>query len=388
MTRLLSILTLLAAPAAVAVAGAGAAAASPAPSAAPTVPAMPPPPSLSIKTDDVSVELRVPEVVARRILPAGIAATVVSAPAAGSEQFVPDVYASQVEAARGLGELWVRRAAEKWDEPDRVKVYCCDPRVYAAVAEGIRSRLGDATVEKARAEECPDGFHDGKPGDDEAWVLVDVTATEKRVGPTGPFAGGDVVISSRGASDATVSARYVEKPWLASPPVLNVSGRRYVVGRSDPYKPAMSEAEAARAARRAAVDEVVAMVRPRVGQAGADERWLRRSVEEKLAAGQFEVDRFPQRYDRRVGSIWREAVLLDVSPQNLSMLAGQLSREYRAERQNWLTSTASALGVLLVVYALYRLANAFTRGYFVWSLRTAAVVIATGGLVLLLMVIG
>ena len=42
----------------------------------------------------------------------------------------------------------------------------------------------------------------------------------------------------------------------------------------------------------------------------------------------------------------------------------------------------------LVVYALYRLANGFTRGYFVWSLRTAAAVAATAGIVLLLMVIG
>jgi hypothetical protein len=41
-----------------------------------------------------------------------------------------------------------------------------------------------------------------------------------------------------------------------------------------------------------------------------------------------------------------------------------------------------------VVYALYRFANSFTRGYFVWSLRTAAAVAATAVVVLVLMVIG
>ena len=81
-------------------------------------------------------------------------------------------------------------------------------------------------------------------------------------------------------------------------------------------------------------------------------------------------------------------MLLDLSPQNLNLLTGQLFQEYRAQRQSWIMSTASALGVLLVVYMLYRLANAFTRGYFVWSLRTAAAVVATAGVVLLLIVSG
>ena len=39
--------------------------------------------------------------------------------------------------------------------------------------------------------------------------------------------------------------------------------------------------------------------------------------------------------------------------------------------------------MLLVTYALYRFANAFTRGYFTWSLRTAAAVVAAGAVTLL-----
>ena len=49
-----------------------------------------------------------------------------------------------------------------------------------------------------------------------------------------------------------------------------------------------------------------------------------------------------------------------------------------AERQTRVGGIAGAGAVLLVVYALYRLANAFTRGYFTWSLRTAAALAAAG----------
>jgi len=158
-------------------------------------------------------------------------------------------------------------------------------------------------------------------------------------------------------------------------------------------RPAMSEAEAAEAARRAAAGQLFGLVRSRVarhGRRSADDGWLYQRVESELASGRLVIEQFPQKFERPSfgGTTWREAVLIDASDPAVDSIASDLSRARAAETQSWLMSVASAGGVLLVTYALYRLANAFTRGYFVWSLRTAAAVVATAAVVVVLMVIG
>jgi hypothetical protein len=313
----------------------------------------------------------------------------VSIAAPPADTFVPDVYPSQTDAARGLGEQWVGRAAERWHhEPASVRIYCCDPAIYAAVADGVRSRLPQARVEKAPADQCPDGFAAGTPGDGEAWMAVDVTPAKMTVkGRQVGVASGTLSLASKGATDATVSARFVDKPWLSNFAAFSHGQpRRWVVGRSDPLRPAMSEGEAARAARESAAGELFDLVRPRVSR--GDDEWLRRRLEAKLAGGRLVIDQFPQKFERRFGSTWREAVLVDASPENLNQISRELFNEQRAQRKSVFLSAASGAGVLLVTYSLYRLANAFTRGYFVWSLRTAAAVVASAAVVLLHMVIG
>ena len=101
------------------------------------------------------------------------------------------------------------------------------------------------------------------------------------------------------------------------------------------------------------------------------------------------VEQFPQKFERPYGgTTWRGAALIDASEPAVAKLAEDVTQWRRVETKSWLMTVASAGGVLLVTYALYRLANAFTRGYFVWSLRTAAAVVATTAVVLLLMVVG
>ena len=343
----------------------------------------------------VAVAALAPAASAGPPMAAGPSPTVVAAPPLpGSDVFEPDVYPSNADAARGLGQVWAARADASWERPPaRVRVYCCDPATYAAVREGIRSRLPDVPVHKAPADQCPDGFHGGEPAEGEVWCAVTAEAHDRVVAmwPGGTAvhktdAGGTLSLLAKGRTDVAATSRYVDKPWLSNPAGFGRRGQRWVVGRTDPFKPAMSEAEATRAARRAATDEVVTLVRGRLGRAGRDEGWVRRRVEARLVAGRFEADRFPQRFDRGFGATWREAVLFDASDPNLSTLANELRAEHRAERRGFVMSFASAAGVLLVVYALYRLANAFTRGYFVWSLRTAAAVAATVVVVLILMI--
>src|SRR5688500_10573832 len=82
-------------------------------------------------------------------------------------RLIPDGYPSQADAARGVAELWAARVSDQSSPPTSVRVYCCDPAIYAAVRDGIVSRLPRARVEKARGDECPDGYHDGEPADGE-----------------------------------------------------------------------------------------------------------------------------------------------------------------------------------------------------------------------------
>lgn len=349
--------------------------------------------------------------------------------AAASEPFIPDVYPSQAQAARGLGELWAKRAVENGAEaPASIRIYCCDPALYASVVEGMRTRLAETRIEKAPPQQCPDGYSDGRPAPGEAWVRLDAagdaappradrTARAGRVAPVArPLryadhrdnhrahdgnSGGErgaaavtLTLNSRGATDATASTRYSDVPWVANPGQWSGGGtRRYVVGRSDPLRPAMSEAEAAAAARRAAARELFPLVRarvPRNGPRGANDHWLAQRIEQELGRGRLVVDQFPQKFERPSfgGATWREAVLVDASHRAMDDLARSIINGRAAEKQSWLMTAASAAAVLLVTYTLYRLANGFTRGYFVWSLRTAAALVATAAVVLVRMIAG
>ena len=296
-----------------------------------------------------------------------------------------------------MAELWAAKVSDQYSPPTNVRVYCCDPALYAALRDGIVSRLPRARVEKARADECPDGYHDGRPADGEARLLLDAKETQivlpddprGRRGRT-PEPGGTLTLTARGAADVAVTTSFVEKPWLADFALFtHQRPGRWVVGRSDPLRPAMSPAEAADAARRAAAKELFPVVRARVQRAGRSsppDDWIRRQLDAKLAGGRLVVDRFPQRFQRPGYDTWREAVLVDASDRELDRLVGDIHAERFQERQSWVKTVASVGGLLLVIYTLYRLANAFTRGYFVWSLRTAAAVAATAVVVIISMI--
>ena len=320
--------------------------------------------SLSLRSGSVSISVDAGQ------RPSAAAASIDLAPDPEPNPFVPDVYPSVHDAARGAGERWARQAAERWrDPPARVRVVCEDDRhLFVPVAEGLRGRLRGVRVDGG------DGRHRaaGEPPADEAWLYVTRTGT-------------GVSIRSSGASDATAEARYVEKPWVANFNAF-AAGRpgRWLVAWSDPDSPAGSPEDAAREARAKAWKQLGDLVVARMGDARRYGRGdIGRVVETHLMGDRLVVDRFPQKFERPYGNLYREAVLVDASDRQLDTLVGDVRRTLRSERQSRLGGLASAGAVLLVTYALYRFANAFTRGYFTWSLRTAAAVVAAGAVTLL-----
>jgi hypothetical protein len=103
--------------------------------------------------------------------------------------------------------------------------------------------------------------------------------------------------------------------------------------------------------------------------------------------GGFIVDRFAQSFEGTVGKIWRQALLIDVSGPKLAQLAGQKAREFRQAKDTWARMGFSAVGVLVLIGAIYFFLNMATMGYYEWSLRIACVVLAIVGVLSILMVV-
>jgi hypothetical protein len=86
-------------------------------------------------------------------------------------------------------------------------------------------------------------------------------------------------------------------------------------------------------------------------------------------------DSFVQSLDGTAGRIWRQALLLDASPEKIAALKQTKQATVVIVRKTWFSMLASAAGLGLIILILYIFLNAATRGYYTWSLRVAAVVV-------------
>jgi hypothetical protein len=103
--------------------------------------------------------------------------------------------------------------------------------------------------------------------------------------------------------------------------------------------------------------------------------------------GGFVVDQFAQSFDGTAGKIWRHAILLDVSGPKLSQLAGLKDQQLHTQKMTWARMGFSALGVVVLIAAIYFFLNMATRGYYEWSLRIAGVILAIVAVISILMIV-
>jgi len=108
--------------------------------------------------------------------------------------------------------------------------------------------------------------------------------------------------------------------------------------------------------------------------------WLNMKIVSELRNGTFEKRTFSQRLHRPYGNIWRCAVLVDASPDRLTYLKGEYLSHVQSWRTGWMSTSLSAFGLLAVILVVYLFLNAATKGYYVWSIRGAAVVLAAAGI--------
>ena len=80
-------------------------------------------------------------------------------------------------------------------------------------------------------------------------------------------------------------------------------------------------------------------------------------------------------------------MLIDTSAQKLNRLGSRMAAQVRVERITWAGMILSAIGVLLVIIVAYVFLNMATKGYYVWSLRIAGMVLAVAGVISILLVL-
>lgn len=149
--------------------------------------------------------------------------------------------------------------------------------------------------------------------------------------------------------DVVSECEFIEKTWLENFDafVSQNPSKRYVIGYSTAFVSSESEA------RYLAMQNAIAKSRIAIGP--------RPYV---MISDDHVVDRFAQKLSRPYGEVWREAVLVDVSPHRVAPVISA-ARVSLAQRQNQRRSELKTVAILLAFTALLCVAlNAISQGYF------------------------
>lgn len=147
---------------------------------------------------------------------------------------------------------------------------------------------------------------------------------------------------------AEVSNRFLDKPWVENLGAF-VSSRpqkEFVAGYSLQF--VSSQAEASRLAM-------------------ANAQMKSRFFEEGISVTpdeSFVVDRFAQKLSRPYSDVWREAVLLDVSPDRMEPAIAAATTRLSGHRQQQFRMMGGLAGLLVLTIALCVTLNLLTHGYY------------------------
>ncbi len=199
------------------------------------------------------------------------------------------------------------------------------------------------------------------------------------------------------SGDLIQTARFVEVPWLANYAEFYSRDprRQWIVGRSTDMSDSRQSAQftALNDAANQLIPYVQSSLRSHWNRAAeheavTDPQWMRQTIVDSLSAGNASyviADRFTQCFQRPYGAqLWREAVLVHASQDNIYYLASLCVDRLGSYRAKWIRNGSSIAGMILLITVVYLFLNAATRGYYVWSLRVAGVVIVVAGVLLVL----
>ncbi len=302
--------------------------------------------------------------------------------------FDADVYPSKNAAVRALGSRlhgWLHPLVSDTNQP---------PGIVLFQQEQERSLLWE--LEHALEGDFPDvsctieaGLRNIEP--DEIGITLGLENTQvvqptpwSSDEPAGTMNGRLVAHARHGRRETTVAESFFEKPWVEDfSGFANARpGRRFLIARSQEACTSESQATAeAIEDARSQLTALVEQVRPMPG--GPIMRVTARDVQET----DILVDTFVQSFDGSAGPIWRQALLIDASPEKLAWLNSRMNMQAQRERVDWARMIASALGVFAVILVTYCFLNMATRGYYDWSLRIAGLILAIVGVVFIVLLL-
>jgi len=314
-----------------------------------------------------------------------------------SETFLADIYPSPRQAAEALAldvarsfhnSLYgmepddPRRPATVMPEmpriptselPDVLVTGQADAATLEGVAEAFRRKALARSVSVATAQAASGPA--SAPAASGKKVLCAVRVDGEDSGTV------QIVLESTGRQ-ITRSTRFISKPWVANFAQFTAQSREPVVRAGSGAVASFEQAQSD------AFEQAAVQLAPYVRSAMApstdtDDQFVRQGILAELRKGKLILDRFPQRFKRSYGDLWRQQMLIDASPRAIMPLARGISaqvRDCRMEaRQTWWNLVASLGGMAVLIFAVYLVLNAATKGYYTWVLRVLAIgaIIAT-----------
>lgn len=335
----------------------------------------------------------------------------------------PVVFASADDAAAALGRktaLLVKNSVLESENAAPLKLYVAPmqhPGRDELVASLVQSLTEQARGLQVNLVDSPDELKD-----DAVTVRISMTITDKRTAPWslrrtrsgsrqstsyGPERheqpqyeqlSGKLRAEVRWPEDEKkLTTSFVDKPWVKNYAefVSIRGGRHWLLARSGDLT--TNQVEAKSQAIRAAARWMAPSIRAQAIQLSGGPRRVfqvqsQNAIAEELRLamenhGKYIVDEFAQELKTSEGYVWRDAILLDFSPDdfdNRAILAVNAGRRVQVRNAS---AMASIVGLIILIATVYVFLNAATKGYYTWSLRGAALVLLViGGTVLLMMI--
>lgn len=304
------------------------------------------------------------------------------------DEFEANMYPSKLSAVRSLGlriGQTVQRVFDTQTSPSRFVLFqgAHDRNLLEAFGEAITRTFPDTGWSIEPETAAVQG--------DEVGIRLDLMNVHTHAVPwmreTDQTMTSGTIQASVMAADkhASIKADFADKPWVEDfSSFLNAKpNRRFIIAKST--ESCMTEAEANQQALEnacAQVSEMLSRISKR--RSGVPAPLASRVVFDDILEGDLILDRFVQNFEGSAGRIWRQALLIDGSTQKLEQLAHRKMVMARAMKMNWARMFITVFGLLFLITIVYAFLNAATKGYYVWSLRIAGIVLAAVAIILLL----
>lgn len=106
---------------------------------------------------------------------------------------------------------------------------------------------------------------------------------------------------------------------------------------------------------------------------------LMQQVTSAVVSQEVVAEQFIRTTEKSYGTLWKTFLLIDTSPSKINPLVRRINQQVSATQKRTLTTAGSIAATMLVVLLLYAFLNTVTKGYFIWRLRAAVILVLIAG---------